>query len=329
MRIIIPIYVHDITLVSKHTTDLDAAVEELKMHFKLQDLGPTAFLLGILVERDWANHSISLSQRQYILDMLERFNMSDCKPVKTPMNVDIKLSKSHSPQNGSERRAMSQIPYMTAVGALLYLAMCTRPDISYSVGVLSRFTSNPGMAHWTAVKHLLRYLKGSLDLKLVYQRSAESERFTTFTDADHAGNPDNGKSTGGYFTRIGGGAIGWQSKLQPIVTLLTTEAEFVASVEAGKEIAWMRNILNEFGEGVAGASTLWVDNQSSVQVAQNPEHHGRMKHMDLRFYWLRDEVERGTIAVRYVPTEDNPADLLTKPLSPAKVEKFRGMIGLR
>lgn len=328
VRIIVPIWVDDITLASRDSGALDEAVIELAKHFKLKDLGPTSWLLKMRVERDWENHTVSLSQRQYILDTLARFGMSDCKPVLTPLNPNVRLSKDQAPQTHSERAEMAEVPYMNAVGAILYLAMCTRPDISYTAGVLARFSSNPGPDHWLAVKHLLRYLKGTADLKLVFGRSQESERFSSFTDADHAGNPDNGKSTGGYMTRMAGGAVGWQSKLQPIVTLSTTEAEYVAAVEAGKEMLWTRNILAEIGEPVQGASTLQIDNQSSVQVAQNPEHHGRMKHLDLRFFWLRDEVERGQIGVKYVPTDENPADLLTKALTPAKVVKFRQMFGL-
>jgi hypothetical protein len=248
--------VDDITLVSKHKAALAKAVEDLSKVFKLRDLDPTSWLLGIHIERDWNKHTVSFSQRQYILDNLKRFRLSDSKPVATPMNKDVKLSKAHGPKDDEERTAMKKIPYLNAVGALLCLATCTRPDMSYAVGILARFSGDPGPTHWTAVKHLFRYLKGTLNLKLVHGQSKEPESFTTFADADHAGNPDNGKSTGGYFTRLGGAAVGWQSKLQPLVTLSTTEAEYIASVEAGKEIKWMRNILEEFGEGVSAPSTL-------------------------------------------------------------------------
>ena len=171
----------------------------------------------------------------------------------------------------------------------MYLAVTTHPDISYAVGVLARFNSNPGPRHWLAVKHLLRYVKGTIDYKLVYGfGDINDELFTTYSDADHGGDKDNGKSTGGYVTCIGGCAVGWRSWLQPIVTLSTTEA--------GKEIKWMRNILQEFGYPVKQPSTLFIDNQSALTVSKNPEHHGRMKHLDLRYFWLRDEVESGTIA---------------------------------
>jgi hypothetical protein len=160
------------------------------------------------------------------------------------------------------------------------------------------------MAHWKAVKHVFRYLKGTLDYKLTYAPDPTSnELFTTFTDADHAGNPDNGKSTGGYVVKMGTGAISWSSKLQSIVALSTTEAEFVASTSAGQEILWLRNLFTEFGYKMTSPSTLHIDNQSALSVAKNPEHHGRMKHLDLRFYWLRDEVEKGSIRLAHLRTD--------------------------
>src|SRR4051794_13012867 len=219
--------------------------------------------------------------------MLDRFNMSDCYPVSTPMDPGLHLDTSMAATTPEDISHMKNIPYLSAVGAIMYLAVTTRPDIAYAAGVLARFNSNPGVAHWKAVKHLLRYLKGTMDLKLVYQPdpSGCGELFTSFSDADHGGCKDSGKSTSGYVIKVGTGAVSWHSKLQPIVTLSTTEAEYVAAVDIGKEMMWMRNILGEFGYQIKSASTLNMDSQSAISVAKNPEHHGRMKHLDLRFYW--------------------------------------------
>jgi hypothetical protein len=167
-----------------------------------------------------------------------------------------------------------------------------------------------------------------MDCKLTYTPSNSKELFTTYTDADHAGNPDNGRSTSGFVVKVGTGAISWSSRLQSIVALSTTEAEFVAAVSAGQEILWLRNLFSELGFSITGPSTLYIDNQSALAVAKNPEHHGRMKHLDLRFYWLRDEVEKGRIGMVHLRTSQMPADLLTKALSRVKVEGFRKMFGL-
>ena len=144
--------------------------------------------------------------------------MQDCKPVSTPLNPGLHLSTSMSPQNDAEASEMQQVPYISIVGSLMYLAVTTRPDIAYAAGVLARFNSNPGPYHWMAAKHVLRYLKGTMDYRIAYQPSDSPEPFITYSDADHGGNPDNGKSTGGYVVKIGSRAVSWSSKLQPLVS---------------------------------------------------------------------------------------------------------------
>jgi hypothetical protein len=212
----------------------------------------------------------------------------------------------------------------------MYLATSTRYDIAYTVGVLARFNSNPGLQHWKAVKHLLQYLKGTLDFRLEFGPDpSSSELFTTFSDADFGGNKDTGQSTGGYMVHFGSGAISWQSKLQPFVVLSTTEAEYISAVEAGKEIMWMCNILSELGEPVTGPSTLCIDNQSAIAVGKNPEHHGRMKHLNLQHFWLRNAVEDGRILLKYVSTNDMLADILTKALPRVRVVACCDMMGLQ
>jgi Reverse transcriptase (RNA-dependent DNA polymerase) len=331
IKVIVPVFVDDITLASASEKALDNFVTELAKHFKLRDLGPTSFLLGVEIHRNRKERKLYLSQKQYIINKLEEFGMTDCNTVGTPMIPGSRLSSVDCPKTFEEKEAMSKIPYINAVGSLLYLAMMTRPDIAYVSGVLARFNSNPGMVHWKAVKHVFRYLKRTVDLKLMYgpeEGYGDGERFKTYCDADHGGNPDNGKSTTGYMVKIGSGVVTWSSKLQPIVSLSTTEAEYVAGVAAGKEICWMQNLFTELGYSAPTPATLGMDNQSAITVAKNPEHHGRMKHLDLCYYWLRDKVEAKGISVHYVPTEDMPADLLTKALPKPQVEKLRKLMGL-
>jgi hypothetical protein len=329
VRIIVPIYIDDITLASKSSTAIDKYVQLLSEHFKCRDLGPTRFLLGVAVERDRPTRMIKLHQHQFILELLEKFGMSDCKPVLTPLPPKLVLSHSMAPSTQEEQDLMSQIPYLSAVGSLQYLAMMTRPDIAHSVAYLARFNANPGLEHWKALKHLFRYVKGTIDHKLTYQGDlATKELFITYSDASHGDCVDTGRSTAGYVTMIAGGAVGWYSKLQTIVALSSTEAEYMAAVEAGKEIAWMRNILSEFGYGVQEPSTLKMDNQSAITVSKNPEHHGRMKHLDLRLYWLRDKVEHGMLNPDFIPTGEMIADCLTKCVPAPKVRFCREQMGV-
>ena len=256
--------------------------------------------------------------------------MADCKPVGTPMLPGLKLSSEESPKTPEECKEMENIPYINAVGSLMYLATMTRPDIAYTVGVLARFNCNPGKAHWNAVKHLFRYLKGTLDMKLEYgpDPAIGDHMFITFSDADHGGDKDCGKSTSGYILKLGSGAVCWRSKLQQVVTRSTTEAEYIAAGAAGMEICWVQNLLKELGYTPTAPAKLYMDNQSAMSVAKNPEHHGRMKHLDLCFYWLRDQVGMNKIQPLYCRTEDMPADLLTKALAKPQVEKLRVEMGL-
>ena len=329
-RIIIPVYVDDMTIACKDPKEYLHIKDELAKHFKLHDLGPTSFLLGVHIQRDRAKHTLTISQKQYITDVLERFGLGTCSTVSTPLPEGHKLSKDMSPKTPEEMAEMKGIPYSPLVGALMYLAVATRPDIAYSVGVLARFSANPGIAHWKAVKHLCRYLQGTKDFKLTYAPDPTGkDLFTAYCDADHGGNPDNGKSTSGMVVKMGTGAISWSSKLQSIVTLSTTEAEYISAVSAGQEILWLRNLFTEFGYNFKSATKLCIDNQSAMSVAKNPEHHGRMKHLDLRYYWLRETVESGQIDVVYLQTKNMPADIMTKALGKVKVQEMCQMLGLR
>ena len=329
-RIIVPVYVDDITIAGESKSEVKWVKDELKRRFKLRDLGPVSFLLGVHVTRDRSKRMLSLSQRQAIVDMLKKFDMEDCKPVGTPLDPGSKLSIADSPQTIEDAAVMRSKPYAEAVGTLMYIAIATRPDIAYAVGVLSRFSSNPGVAHWKAVQHLFRYMQATKDLKLTYAPDpSQTDLFTTYCDADFAGNIDNKRSTSGYVVKIGTGAVSWSSRLQSFNTLSTTESEYVAAVAAGQEILWLRNLFMELGFPVDSGLPLCIDNQSALSVAKNPEHHGRMKHLDLRFYWLRGTVHSGLITLRYVPTAEMPADVMTKPLARIKVAEMRGLLGLR
>jgi hypothetical protein len=330
VRVIVPVWVDDMTFVGKDKAKIDAIISQLEKHFKLRRLGGIDFLLGVKVDRDRHNRTIQLSQRQYILDMLERYGFSTCSPVSTPMNPGTVLSDAQCPNSPEEVQAMRTVPYISAVGSLIYLAIATRPDIAYTVGVLARFNTKYGKAHWDAVKHLFRYLKGTLDVKLTLSPdTSTSEMFVGYSDADHGGDKDTGYSTGAYVVKMGRGAISWRSKLQDVVTLSTTEAEYIAATHAGQELLWMRNLLTELGYSFTTPHTLFIDNQSAISVTQNPQHHGRMKHLDLKFYWLRDEVGvKKSLSTRHCPTAFMPADVLTKALPLVKVKAARDMLGL-
>ena len=260
--------------------------------------------------------------------MLEKYGLADCHPIASPMNPGLVLTADMCPSSPEELASMRSVPYLSALGSLQYLATMTCPDIQFAVNYLARFNSNPGKQHWLAVKHLFRYLKGTLDYKLTYAGPLQPGIFSTYCDASHGDCKDSGRSTGGYVAIMGGGALCWKSKLHRLVTLSTCEAEFIEAVEAAKEMMWLRNLLGELGYPMTGPSTLYIDNAGAVSVSKNPEHHGRMKHLDLRFFWLRDAVESGVIHTANIPGTQQPADILTKPLPIPKVDFCRTSMGL-
>jgi len=323
-----PVFVDNITLAGEDGDMINSVIHKLSSHFKLRDLGPTTQLLGMKIHKDHPNRTLSISQSQFTINLLQEHGLQDCKPISTPLNPGSHLSSSMSPQNSTEVAEMCQYPYISIVGSLMYLALTTRPDIAYTARVLARFNSNPGLGHWQAVKHVLHYLKGTLDHKLTYRPSDAPEPFITYSDADYGGNPDNGRLTGGYVVKIGTGAVFWSSKLQTLVALSTTEAEYISAVEARKEIIWLCQFLGELGYKIPGPSVLWMDNQSAIAVSKNLEHHGKMKHLSLHLFWLRDAVEENVISPKFVNTRNMAADIFTKALDCFKVQKCARMLRL-
>jgi Reverse transcriptase (RNA-dependent DNA polymerase) len=329
VRVIIPVHVDDLILASKSKEAILHVKTELKKRFKIHDQGPTTQILGIKLERDRTNRTISLSQPAYIQNLLEDYRMDKADPAFTPMPDGMRLSSKMSPVTTSEVERMKQIPYREAVGRLLYLSIATRPDIAYAVGVLCRFNSNPGEPHWNAVQHLLRYLKHTINLKLVYSPTSSPDLFETHSDADLSGNPDNSRSTAGHVISVGNGAVLWGSRLQKHVSLSSTESEYTTAAATGCEMMWMRYFLEEIGYDTSSASPLFLDSASALQVVKNPEHQSTMKHVHRSHHWIRDHVEEGDIRVQHVRSNENTADIFTKPLGRTKFEYLRGKLGLR
>jgi hypothetical protein len=315
-KVIVPVFVDNITLASKSKPKIQMLKALLAKHFKLCDLGASKQLLGIEILCNRAKGELGLTQRGYAQDILTHFGLSDCHPVSTLLDPSMCLNASLALTTPAEAAFMCTVDYVSAVGALMYLAIVTHPDIAYAVGVLCRFMANPGPEHWTAAKHLLSYAAGTIDFCLLYKLDPNMPNlFCTFSDADLARNINTGRSTTGYVVKMGTGTVLWLSKLQSIVALSTTKAEFVAAVSASQESIWMSQFLAELGYNTSGTALLLMDNQSAIQVVRNPEHHGCMKHLNLRYFWLRNEVEKGHLALRYIPTAEMAADILTKALA--------------
>ena len=323
--IVLLLYVDDMLIVGPNSSRIDHLKKELSKFFAMKDLGPAKHILGMKIIRDRKCKKIWLSQERYIEKVLHRFNMTKAKAVSTPLSTSFRLSVQQSPSNEKEKDDMQRIPYASAVGCLMYAMVCTRPDIAHAVGTVSRFLSNPGKEHWNAVKWILRYLRGTSTLKLCF--GSNEPLLIGYTDSDLAGDIDSRKSTSGYLITFAGGAVAWQSRLQKCIALSTTEAEFIAATEACKELLWMKKFVNELGS-VQKRYVLYCDSQSVIHLGKNPTFHGRSKHIDVKYHWIRDVLDSKLIELEKIHTDDNGADMFTKALPRAKFETCCLVAGL-
>ena len=220
-------------IVGHDTSKIEKLKRELSKSFAMKDLGSVKQILGMKISHARKNGKLWLSQEAYIKKVIERFNMSKAKSVSSPLAGHFKFTSKQCPTSEKEKQEMSKVPYLPAIGSLMYAMVCTRPDIAHAVGVVSRFLSNPGKDHWAVVKWILRYLRGTSRVCLCF---GSGEPFLDgYLDADMAGDLDSRKSTSGFLMIFVGGAVSWQSKLQKCVALSTTKAEYMAVTEACKE----------------------------------------------------------------------------------------------
>ena len=227
------LYVDDILLASNNLGLIRETKRFLSQNFDMKDIGEASHVLGIEIHRDRSKKILGLSQKAYINKILERFNMRNCSGSIAPIVKGDKFSLSQCPKNSLELESMKNIPYASAVGSLVYLEVCTRPDIAFAVGMLGRYQSNPGIEHWTAAKKVMRYLQGTKDYMLTYRESDHLD-LIGYTDADFAGCQDSRKYTSGYIFMLASGAVAWKSTKQTLTASSTMEAEFVACYEATK-----------------------------------------------------------------------------------------------
>jgi Reverse transcriptase (RNA-dependent DNA polymerase) len=324
--LILAIHVDDCTMTGSSDDLIQNYKLKIKSKYDLTDLGPIHWLLGIKITRDRENRTISLSQSSYIDSLVRRFNFTDLKPYSTPMDPNIRYSKNQCPQTPEEAAEMRHIPYREAVGSLLYLAVATRPDIAFPIGILSQFVDNPGRAHWEGVKHVFRYLAGTRNWALVYGTKVKG--LEGFTDADGA-TQEHRHAITGYAFLIDGGAVSWSSKKQEIVTLSTAESEYVAATHAAKEAIWLRRFIGEVFQPLTNPIPLYSDSQAAIALTRDGSYHARTKHIDIRYHFIRFVVNNGTINLIYCPTDDMVADTLTKALPNIKAKHFAFALGLQ
>ena len=237
--------------------------------------------------------------------------MNESDPVSTLVDFGSKLTKEDEGSN------VDATYFRSLVGSLRYLT-CTRPDILYAVGLISRYMEEPKSPHLMAAKRILRYIKGTTSHGLLYS-STNNFELAGYSDSDWGGDMDDRKSTTGFVFYLGDTAFTWYSKKQAIVTLSTCEAEYVAASSAVCHAVWLRSLLKEMKCLQKGATKLCVDNKSAIALSKNPVYHERSKHIDVRYHFIREQVKNKEIEPVYIKSEDQVADIFTKPL---KAELF-------
>ncbi|KAK3021698.1 hypothetical protein RJ639_046548 [Escallonia herrerae] len=290
----------------------------LTKEFEIKDLGKLKYFLGMEVAR--SNKGISISQRKYTLDLLKETGMLGCKPVDTPMDPICKLG-------GKEGSApVDKGRYQRLVGRLIYLSH-TRPDIGFSVSVVSQFMNNPTEEHLDAVYRILRYLKMTPGKGLFFKKGYR-KNIDIYCDADWAGSITDRRSTSGYCTYVWGNLVTWRSKKQSVVSRSNAEAEFRAIALSICEGMWLKRLLEELKITCEGSIKVFCDNQASINIAKNPVHHDRTKHVEIDRHFIREKIEGGIIQMVYTPSSHQTADILTKALPKGNFDNLNSKLGM-
>jgi len=315
-RVFILVYVDDLIVAGERFAGVEAIKSGVAAKFEVRDMGEVKDIIVMKGMREKKTKKLALSNPGHIMALLQAFGMDTCTPNKTAMASGVKLSKT------GENLLPDGNRYAELVGSLLYLSTTTRPDIALAVRVLSRFMSCPEQDHMRAAKGVLRYLRGTTRLGVLYRGN---EALQGYVDADWAGDIDGRRSTTGFIFTLNGGTNSWASKRQSTVATSTAEAEYVAAAMATKEAKWLRKLLFALG-GDSGAVPMGEDNQSCLVLVNNPEATGRTKHVDVAYHMVRAYHARGDVAFCFLPSAEMPADGLTKPLPSTAFTAFRAAV---
>ncbi|PNF28358.1 hypothetical protein B7P43_G17909 [Cryptotermes secundus] len=324
-KMILVLYVDDGLVTATNEEELKNFLQALRKEFSIT-VSVAHHYLGLEINTQTSGQ-VKISQEAYARKVLKLFNFENCAPVSTPMEKGSSLRKVHQIQNSEEQEMSVNFPYRQAVGALMYLMIGSRPDLAYSVGVLSRCLENPSNEDVIKLKRVLRYIKGTLSYGIVYNSNVNSNSLECYSDADLGGCEKTARSTSGAVVLFAGGTISWKSRRQCSVAISSTEAELVAASEATREVLWLSRLFKEI-TNVNEVPILQVDNDAAIRLAQDPILHGRTKHIERRHFFIHEKVEERKINVKYVPTQHQVADVMTKPLSKEQLKLFCERMGL-
>ena len=317
--LIVVVYVDDLLVTGSSIKAILEFKREMQTNFEMSDLGLLTYYLGIELQQ--GKDGIVVKQDRYALRKLEEAKMSSWNLVHVPMELNASHSKSIKEDKIDENE------YRRAIGCLRYL-LHTQPDLSFSVGVLSRYMQDPRTSHGAALKQVLRYLRGTCTLGLFYPRDQGTE-LVGFSDASHNIDADDGKSTTGHMFYFGKSPIMWCSTKQEIVALSSCEAEFMAATEAAKQAIWLQELLSEAIGKESKRVVIKVDNKSAIALSKNPVFHRRSKHIHRRFHFIRECVEKEQVEIEHIHGSEQKANILTKSLGRIKFKEMRDLIGVQ
>lgn len=308
------VYVDDL-LVAGNAPAVKQVTDALAAIFKVRDLGDASLFLGMTVTRDRNERTLFLGQQRMISDLLDKFQLDQARPSTVPISTSVTLSKSVG-----DPIDVSRYPYSSLIGSLMYISVCTRPDIAQSVGALARFMQVPTTVHWKAAISVLRYLAGTRDYGIKFGGSniaADDLTILGYCDSDFASDIDTRRSTTGYVFTLNGGAISWSSRRQQTVAASTAEAEYMAASYAAKEAMWLRKLAMDLNLKCE-TTLIYGDNQAAITLVKNPISSMRSKHIDVMYHFTRELVARNEIEFRYISTTEMVADALTKAVPEGK-----------
>ncbi|KAG7584165.1 GAG-pre-integrase domain [Arabidopsis suecica] len=313
----VQIYVDDIIFGSTSQKLVDQFIENMTREFEMSLVGELKYFLGLQIVQ--SDEGIYISQSTYAKKILKKFQMDKCKEAKTPMSTSLKLSRD---ENGTDVDVKT---YRGMIGSLLYLT-ASRPDLCLSVGVCARYQAKPKQSHLEAVKRILKYVKGTVELGIWYSRNS-NQNLVGYCDADYAGNVNDRRSTSGGCFFLGNNLIAWLSKKQNSVSISTAESEYIAMGSCCTQLLWMKQMLSDYRLD-SGVLQVYCDNQSAIDISKNPVQHSRTKHIDVRHHFIRELVEEKKVKIDHVGTEIQLADIFTKALDFNRFVTLRNSLGV-
>lgn len=316
---LVAVYVDDLLVTESSLELIVEFKKEMSKVFEMSDLGLLSYYLGIEVLQH--KDGITLRQERYANRIFQETGMEESNLVHIPMDAGLVMSKAQ------DEASVDETEFRKNIGCLRYL-LHTRPDLAFSVGMLSRYMHQPKSSHAVALKQVLRYLKRTTSYGLTFKRASKME-LVGYCDSSHNIDEDDGRSTTWHIFYLNNCPITWCSQKQETVALSSCEAEFMAATEAAKQAIWLQELLEEITETACDWVKICIDNKSAIALTKNPVFHGRSKHIHKRYHFIRECVENNQVDVQHVPRVDQKADILTKALGRTKFKEMRELVGVQ